>query len=109
MHVDDCDMRAPSLASLSQLSAEVSFFFFCYSPSLHVRNLAVALMLFFMRIEVARARANEGFRSDEREGPANEEVMAAERARVPDRAAARIYRAGKLSHSVSEYLVFKSL
>jgi hypothetical protein len=33
------------------------------------RDLAAALMLFTMRLEVARARALEGFRTDDREGP----------------------------------------
>jgi hypothetical protein len=47
------------------------------------RDLAVAFMLFTMRLELARARANEGLRVDEEAGPDIGEAFRAKTALYP--------------------------
>jgi hypothetical protein len=58
----------------------------------------VALMLFSMRVELARARALEGFRADDEDLLKLGEVLAREFTRAPGRSALQLSRAGMAAY-----------
>jgi hypothetical protein len=60
------------------------------SSFIHCRNLSSAFMIFFMRLEQMRARALDGFRADDREGPHPHAIKEVERDRLAPETVSRL-------------------